>query len=148
VRHTSDLYGRDAELTLLSTLLDRAETGAGGARIVRGDAGIGKSALLAAVVEQARERSTTVHSTCGVQSEAHLPFAGLHQLVAALLPGLDELGPVQQRHLRAAFGLQEAEPADPFRIALAALELLTNAAADGPLLREPGAGVSRGGSSR
>ena len=76
----------------------------------------------------------TVHSTRGVQSEAHLPFAGLHQLLAALLPRLDELGAVQQRHLLVAFGLEEAESADPFRIALAALELLTNAASDGPLL--------------
>ena len=76
----------------------------------------------------------TVHSTRGVQSEAHLPFAGLHQMLAALLPRLDELGVVQQRHLLVAFGLEEAESADPFRIALAALELLTNAASDGPLL--------------
>ena len=74
------------------TMLDRAATGTGGARIVRGDAGIGKSTLLEAVVERARERSMTVHSTRGVQSEAHLPFAGLHQLLAPLLPRLDELG--------------------------------------------------------
>ena len=76
----------------------------------------------------------TVHSTRGVQSEAHLPFAGLHQMLAPLLPRLDELGVVQRRHLLVAFGLEEAESADPFRIALAALELLTNAASDGPLL--------------
>ena len=46
----SALYGRDVELALLSTMLDRAATGTGGARIVRGDAGIGKSALLEVVV--------------------------------------------------------------------------------------------------
>ena len=130
----SDLYGRDVELALLSTALDRATTGKGGARIVRGDAGVGKSRLLEAVIDQARERSMTVLSTRGVQSEAHLPFAGLHQSLAALLPRLDELRAVQQRHLLVAFGLEEAESADPFRIALAALELLTNAASDGPLL--------------
>jgi len=130
----SDLYGRDAELALLSTVLERAMSGTGGARIVRGDAGIGKSRLLEAVIEQARARSLTVHSTRGVQSEAHLPFAGLHQVLAPLLPRLDELGVVQERHLLVAFGLEDAESADPFRIALAALELLTNAASDGPLL--------------
>src|SRR4051794_4313067 len=130
----SELYGRDAELTLLSGLLEQATTGRGAARIVRGDPGIGKSTLLAAVVERAREGSITVHATRGVQSEAHLPFAGLHQLLAALLPRLDELGAVQQRNLLAAFGLEEAASADRFRIALAALELLTNAASDGPLL--------------
>lgn len=130
----ADLCGRDVELALLSTALDRATTGTGGARIVRGDAGIGKSRLLEAVIEQARARSMTVLLTRGVQSEAHLPFAGLHQLLAALLPRLDELGAVQQRHMLVAFGLEDAESADPFRIALAALELLTNAASDGPLL--------------
>jgi DNA-binding CsgD family transcriptional regulator len=130
----ADLYGRDAELALLSTLLDHATAGVGGARIVRGDAGIGKSALLEAVVEQARERSMTVHSTRGVQSEAHLPFAGLHQMLAAHLPRLDELGVVQQTCLLAAFGLEEVQSVDPFRIALATLELLTNAASAGPLL--------------
>ena len=130
----SDLLGRDVDLALLTNVLDRATTGTGGARIVRGDAGIGKSRLLDAVIEQARERSMTVHSTRGVPSEAHLPFAGLHQMLAAFLPRLEELGVVQQRHLLLAFGLEEAESADPFRIALAALELLTNAASDGPLL--------------
>src|SRR4051794_19055095 len=130
----SELYGRDAELTLLSGLLEQATTGRGAARIVRGDPGIGKSTLLEAVVERAREGSITVHSTRGVRSEAHLPFAGLHQMLAALLPRLDELGVVGRRHLLVAFGLEEAESADPFRIALAVLELLTNAASDGPLL--------------
>ena len=130
----SDLFGRDVELALLTTVLDRAMAGTGGARIVRGDAGIGKSRLLEAVIELARARSMTVHSTRGVQSEAHLPFAGLHQMLAALLSRLDELGVVQRRHLLVAFGLEDAESADPFRIALAALELLTNAASDGPLL--------------
>ena len=130
----SALFGRDVELALLSTMLDRAAMGTGGARIVRGDAGIGKSVLLEAVIERARAGSMTLYSTRGVPSEAHLPFAGLHQLLAPILPSLDELGAVQQRCLLLAFGLEEGESADPFRIALAALELLTNAASDGPLL--------------
>ena len=130
----SPLYGRDVELALLSGLLDRATAGMGGARIVRGDPGIGKSRLLEAVVEQAQARSMNVHRTRGVQSEAHLPFAGLHQMLGALMPRLDELGVFQKRHLLAAFGLEEAASADRFRIALAALDLFTDAASDRPLL--------------
>ena len=83
------LYGRDVELAFLFDMLDRAAQGMGGASIVRGEAGIGKSTLLAAVTEQAQERSMTVLSTRGVQSEAHLPLAGLHQLLTPLLPRLD-----------------------------------------------------------
>src|SRR4051794_40421693 len=128
------LHGRDVELAFLFDILDRAASGMGGASLVRGEAGIGKSTLLAAVVEQARERSMTVLSTRGVQSEAHLPFAGLHQLLTPLLPRLDELGRVQRSSLRTAFGLEDEGIADPFRIALAALELLTDAASDGPLV--------------
>ena len=128
------LHGRDVESAFLFDMLERAANGMGGASIVRGDAGIGKSALLGAVAERARERAMTVLSTRGVESEAHLPFAGLHQLLSPLLPRLDELGGVQRSCLLAAFGLEDAGVADPFRIALAALELLTDAAADGPLL--------------
>ena len=130
----SVLLGRDAELVQLSALLDRATTGTGGVCVISGDAGIGKSSLLEVVVERARAGSMTVHSTRGALSESHLPFAGLHRLLAELLPFLNELGVVQQKNLRAAFGLEEGEFADPFQIALSALELLTSAAADGPLL--------------
>ncbi|HET9740594.1 MAG TPA: ATP-binding protein [Solirubrobacteraceae bacterium] len=128
------LHGRDVELAFLFDMLDRATKGMGSASIVRGDAGIGKSTLLGAVVDRAREQAMTVLSTRGVQSEAHLPFAGLHQLLSPLLPRLDELGRVQRSSLLAAFGLEDAGNADPFRIALAALELLTDAASDGPLV--------------
>src|SRR3954471_21636477 len=128
------LHGRDAELVLLFDMLDRAATGMGGASIVRGEAGIGKSTLLGALVEEARERSMTVLPTRGVQSEAPLPFAGLHQLLTPLLPRLDELGRVQRSSLRTAFGLEDEGIADPFRIALAALELLTDAALDRPVV--------------
>lgn len=106
----------------------------GSASIVRGDVGIGKSTLLGAVVERAREQAMTVLSTRGVQSEAHLPFAGLHQLLSPLLARLDELGRIQRSSLLAAFGLEDAVIADPFRIALAALELLADAASDAPLV--------------
>jgi AAA ATPase domain len=110
------LYGREVELAFLFDMLDGAAKGLGGASIVRGDAGIGKSTLLGAVVERARERAMTVLSTRGVQSEAHMPFAGLHQLLSPFLPRLDELGGVQRSSLLAAFGLEDAGVADPYRI--------------------------------
>src|SRR4051812_50189617 len=100
------LLGRDAELVQLSALLDRATAGSGGACVISGDAGIGKSSLLEVVVERARAGSMTVHSTQGVLSESHLPFAGLHRLLAELMPFLNELGVVQQKNLRASFGLE------------------------------------------
>jgi predicted ATPase len=105
-------------LAFLFDRLDRAAEGMGSASIVRGDAGIGKSTLLEAVVARARERAMTVLSTRGVPSEAHLPFAGLHQMLTPLLPGLGELGRVQRSSLLAAFGIENAGIADPFRIAL------------------------------
>lgn len=79
----------------------------------------------------------TVHSTRGVLSESHLPFAGLHRLLAEVLPFLNELGVSQQKHLRAAFGLEEGAFADPFQIALSALQLLTSAARTDHCLSSP-----------
>ena len=71
------LLGRDAEIELLASLLDGIQ-GGGGALVLYGEPGIGKSRLLAAAAALARERGFTVLSTTGVQSEAHLAFAGLH----------------------------------------------------------------------
>jgi DNA-binding CsgD family transcriptional regulator len=128
------LHGRDVELAALSDMLDRAQARIGGACIVRGEAGIGKTALLEAVAERARERAMTVLWTRGVQSEAHLPFAGLHQVLSPFLPRIDQLGEVQRMSLRAAFGLEDSGTTGPFGIALAALELLTDVASGPPML--------------
>jgi len=82
------LIGRDRELAELYALVDGIEE-QGGALVVRGEAGIGKSALLAAAKERAQHRGITVVSTTGALSEARLAFAGLHQLLRPLLGGLD-----------------------------------------------------------
>ena len=82
------LVGRDQELDRLFGMVDQIAT-RGGALVVRGEAGIGKSALLEAAGERARERGATVVTTTGTQSEARLAFGGLHQL---LLPFLDRVG--------------------------------------------------------
>jgi transcriptional regulator with AAA-type ATPase domain len=93
----AELLGRDDELTQLYELID-AIGRRGGAIVVRGEAGIGKSALLAAR-ERARHRGVTVVSTTGALSEAQLAFAGLHQLLLPLLGGLDLLPDPQRRAL-------------------------------------------------
>jgi len=77
------LLGRDAEIGLLASLLDGIAD-SGGALVLSGEPGIGKSRLLAVAAEFARERGLMVLSTTGVQSEAHLAFAGLHQLLRPL----------------------------------------------------------------
>lgn len=129
---TMMLHGRDAELAIVSTLLDDVEQG-GAALIVRGEAGIGKSALLAASVAAARARGMTVLETTGVQSETHLPFAGLHQLLRPLLSAADALPQPQTDALHAAFGLVDSSAPEQFLIGLATLELLADAAAQTPV---------------
>jgi predicted ATPase len=101
------LLGRDRELAELYTLIDRIEE-SGRTVVVRGEAGIGKSALLAAARERALDRGVTVVSTMGAVSESRLAFAGLHQLLLPLLGGLDLLPDPQRRALEAAFGLAQA----------------------------------------
>ena len=127
------LLGRDREQSELYALIDGIEK-RGGALVVRGDAGIGKSALLAAARERAVRRGITVVSTTGALSEAQLAFAGLHQLLFPLLGRLDLLPDPQRRALEAAFGIAEAPAPDLFLIGLAALGLVAERAAETPLL--------------
>src|SRR5690349_6461302 len=98
------LLGRLAEQSLLTSLLDDVAT-RGRPLVLRGEPGIGKSRLLAEAERMARERDMTVLTTIGVQSEAHLPFAGLHQLLRPVRDRASELRDVQRAALDAAFGL-------------------------------------------
>jgi DNA-binding CsgD family transcriptional regulator len=127
------LLGRDRELAELYTLIDGIEEH-GGALVVRGEAGIGKSALLIAARERARHRGIAVVSTTGALSEAQLAFAGLHQLLLPLLGGLDILPHPQRRALETAFGIAEGEAPDLFLIGLATLGLVAERSAEKPLL--------------
>jgi DNA-binding CsgD family transcriptional regulator len=121
------LYGREGEFGILDHLVARLDKGAGGALVVRGEAGIGKSALLAAIAAQARNRGTRVLSAAGVQSEAHISFAGLHQLLRPVLHLAEGL-PIRQRAaLDAAFGLSEEVGPALFLTGLATLELIGDA---------------------
>ncbi len=130
-RHMA-IVGREVELERIDALLDAAASGRAGALLVRGEAGIGKTALVDAAA--ARATSFRVLRTAGAESEAELAGAGLHQLLRPLLPRIDELPAPQQRALGAAFALSRTQATDRFAIYLATLELLAMAADDHPVL--------------
>ncbi|MBH1939203.1 AAA family ATPase [Streptomyces sp. AV19] len=132
------LYGREAEHAAVAALLARAWAGQGGALLVRGAAGIGKSELLAEAARRARTAGSRVRvlRTTGTEAESVLPFAGLHLLLRPVLTEdrLASLPAPQANALRGAFGLAEAAPEDRFRIGLAVLTLLSDLAVEQPLL--------------
>jgi DNA-binding CsgD family transcriptional regulator len=131
------LVGRERELHVLADLLDGVSDH-GAALLVRGEAGVGKSALLASASAQARTRGMRVLAATGAQAETLLPFAGLHQLLHPLLDQADELPAAQRDALYAAFGMRDGvrdeQAPNLFLIALATLELLSGAAEQTPLL--------------
>jgi DNA-binding CsgD family transcriptional regulator len=129
----SPLFGREAELAVLGQLVARLP-GRGGALVVRGDPGIGKTALLAAASASAEANGVSVLRTAGAPSETGLAFAGLHQLLSPVLMWLDRLPGPQRDALSAAFGALDVPVPDPFLIGLAALHLLARAAERGPVL--------------
>jgi len=129
----AELLGRDDELAQLYALIDGIGQ-RGGALVVRGEAGIGKSALLEAAAVRAFERDVTVVSATGRPSEARFAFAGLHQLLLPFLEARDRLPQPQRRALETAIGLADGDAPDPFLVGLAALGLLTEAEAKRPLL--------------
>jgi hypothetical protein len=99
-----------------------------------GEPGIGKSALLGRARDRASSLGARALATVGVESEAELAFAGLHQLLRPITRRMDLL-PVPQRDvLDAAFGLAATLEPDPYRVALAAYELVCEAASAAPLL--------------
>jgi AAA ATPase domain len=130
---TGPLLGRDRERSLLRSLLE-AVSARGQALLLRGEPGVGKSRLLADIVLAARERGMSVLTAAGVQSEAHLPFAGLHQLLRPVRGRAADLPDVMRAALDAAFGLTREVAPEQYRIAMAALDLISEVATDGPLL--------------
>src|SRR4051794_10424428 len=126
------LCGRDAERRVIAELVDGARRSHSGVLVLRGEAGVGKSALLDDAGEHAADmRVLLAH---GVESEAQLPFAALHQLLRPVLGDLDALPAGQAGALRAALGLAEGRSADRFLVYLATLTLLAEAAERRPLL--------------
>ncbi len=127
------IFGRARELTRLYDLVDGVNEH-GAVLLVRGEAGIGKSTLLAAAGRRAEDVGMQVLHATGVQSETQLPFAGLHQLMLPVLGEVDRLPAPQRMALLAAFGMTEEEAPDRFLIALAVLELLSEVAERVPLV--------------
>ncbi|MEA2322984.1 MAG: hypothetical protein QOD81_2834, partial [Solirubrobacteraceae bacterium] len=130
---TTDLVGREPETRVLDALVDGVHE-RGGSLVLRGEPGIGKSALLAAAAGRAADRGMRVLRTAGVQSETRLPFAGLHQLLRPILGEAGDLPEAQRDALHAAFGLSDAAAPELFRIALAVLDLLAESAGRAPIL--------------
>jgi AAA ATPase domain len=129
----SRLIGRDAETERLDAALDRVRE-RGGSFVIRGEPGIGKSALLEHVRERASSLGARALTTTGVESEAELAFAGLHQLLRPITRRMDLLSDVQRDALEGAFGLRTTLESDAYRVALAAYDLVCEAAGGGPLV--------------
>ncbi len=128
-----DLVGRETELAILTETVDRIGD-TGGSVLVLGEPGAGKSALLAATAEHGRMAGLLVLTATGVESEAQMPYAGLHQLLLPVLGSVTELPRVQRLAIGAVLGSESAAPPERFMIALAALNLIAGAAASQPVL--------------
>ena len=126
------LLNRQLERATLDGLLGDLRSGRGRALVVRGEAGVGKSALLEYVTGAAADMR--VARSAGVESEMELAFASLHLLCAPLLDRLESLPVPQRDALGVAFGLREGGAPDRFMVGLAVLTLLSEVAEDRPLL--------------
>ena len=126
------LAGRATECAALDRLLANAHDGQSGVLVLRGEAGIGKSALMRYAAERA-EGCRVLHAV-GVEWEMELPFAGVHQLCVGLLEGRERLPAPQGEALATAFGLSSGAQPDRFLVGLAVLSLLSDAAEERPLV--------------
>ncbi|TDC01615.1 LuxR family transcriptional regulator [Nonomuraea longispora] len=126
------LMGRSAEKATIDQLLADARSSRSSVLVIRGEAGIGKSALLDHAAAAAADMR--VMRCAGVEFESTLPFAGLHQLLRRLTDRLDCLPAAQAQALRAALGLGSAAGGDRFLVGLAVLTLLADLAEEQPLL--------------
>jgi len=126
------LYGRNAERALLVRLLEGARASRSAVLVVRGEPGIGKTALL----DEALLHATGMHvlTARGVRSESELPFAALHQLVRPVLSYIDRVPEPQAQALRAAFGLRDDPRQERFLAFTGCLSLLSELAEEQPVL--------------
>jgi DNA-binding CsgD family transcriptional regulator len=124
--------GRTGERQSLDGMLAQARDGQSAVLVIRGEPGIGKTALLRYAARQAsRLRIIQVE---GVQAEMELPFAGIHQFCAPMLDGIDALADPQRDALQVALGVSAGEAPDRFLVAVAVLNLLCATAEERPLL--------------
>ncbi|MCZ0972704.1 ATP-binding protein [Streptomyces albulus] len=130
---TTQLHGRDDELRTLREMIGRLP-GTGGVLTVLGEPGIGKTTLLRAAVAAAEESGAVALETTGVEAEARVPFAGLHQLLRPVMAGVGRLPAPQRIALQSAFGVVDGPVPEVSMVAFAVLNLLAEAAEDAPLL--------------
>src|SRR4051794_30335732 len=124
--------GRTSECERLDGMLARARGGRSAVLVIRGEPGIGKTALLRYAARQAS--GLRIAEVDGVEAEMELPFAAIHQFCAPMLGGLDVLPEPQRKSLRVALGLASGDAPDRFLVAVAVLNLLAAAAEDRPVL--------------
>jgi DNA-binding CsgD family transcriptional regulator len=127
-----ELFGRELECAEIAQLLEQARRSRSGVLVLRGEAGVGKSALLAFAMRNASEMR--ILRVVGVEPESGLAFAALHQLLRPVLPFIDRIPDVQADALRIAMGMAPGTAENRFLIALAVLSLLAEVAAEGPVL--------------
>lgn len=128
----SMLLGRTSECEVLEGLLSAVRDGRSRVAVLRGEPGVGKTALLQHTVASAS--GFRIARAVGVESEMELPFAALQQLCAPMLDRLDRLPGPQRAALRTAFGLNTGEAPEQLLVGLAALSLLAEVAQEQPLL--------------
>src|SRR5712692_8574652 len=126
------LVDRRTERSALDSLIASARGGLGSALVLRGEPGIGKTALLEYAIESAS--GFRVARAAGVESEMELAFAALHQLCAPMLDRIERLPGPQRDALGVAFGLRAGEAPDRFLVGLAVLSLVSEVAAERPVL--------------
>jgi DNA-binding CsgD family transcriptional regulator len=126
------LLGRRDECETLDKLLASVRAGPSRALVLRGEAGVGKTALLEYLVQRAS--GSTIARAAGVESELELAFAGLQVLCAPFVDRMERLPGPQRDALGIAFGRQAGEAPDRFLVGLAVLSLLSDAAEEQPLL--------------
>jgi DNA-binding CsgD family transcriptional regulator len=132
-RPAGRLVGRDAEVARLRAFVAAARTN-GGAMLVTGEPGVGKTELLDAAAAVASEADAQILRAAGIQFEAGMSFSGLNQVLLPLLDALPELPALHQDALNVALGFGEGAPPSRLVVSNAALVLLRQAAASRPVL--------------
>src|SRR6202521_4592467 len=127
------LVGRDAEMAQIDNALAEAAEH-GGALLISGAAGIGKTSLLDHAATNARAQGYKVLAVTGLESEADLPYAGLHQLLQPVLQSAGALPGPQKNALLTALGMRAGAPPEVFLVGLATLSLMEEVADERPLL--------------
>src|SRR3712207_2909940 len=123
---------RNSEREVIDDVLAKVRGGQSTVLVIRGEPGIGKTALLQYAADQASD--LRVERVTGVEAEMELPYAGIHQLCAPMLSRLDALPQPQQDGLRVALGLAPGQTPDRFLVGLAVLSLLSAVAEERPLV--------------